>query len=277
MHPLVPHVPGSPAKQPAKPAWENKPGQKIAPNVIQAPNGNLLHLQKTLGEGKGGSVHLATNLATQEKVAVKQVNPEPLGKRMTMGGITTKPHEEAAITGKAGLLSGPGFPLKGSGKSVIPMKVVPGRPISPPRDAADFVKKEGQMESVMKDLHSKGVIHNDLKFDNVMKDGKGNLRPIDYGWSKQVKGDAHPSGFTKAFDAHTLKTRLRNTAEAQFGTQHPITTRLNGEVSNLWQKHLDSAKSAGVQPVVSSGALAKKRPGQALMQAVGSLMGKTVH
>jgi serine/threonine protein kinase len=196
---------------------------------------------------------------------------------MTMGGITTKPHEEAAITGKAGLLSGPGFPLKDSDKSVIPMKVVPGRPLSPPKDAADFVKKEGQMESVMKDLHSKGIIHNDLKFDNVMKDEKGNLHPIDYGWSKEVKGDAHETGFTKAYDEHTLKVRLRRTAEDQFGPQHPITTRLNGEVSNLWQKHLDSAKSAGKWPVSSSGALAKTRPVQAISQVFGSMMGKTVH
>ncbi len=36
-------------------------------------------------------------------------------------------------------------------------------------------------------IHSKGVLHRDIKLDNILLDGKGNVKIADFGVSKQVK------------------------------------------------------------------------------------------
>lgn len=38
-------------------------------------------------------------------------------------------------------------------------------------------------------IHSKGVAHRDIKLDNILLDGKGNVKIADFGVSRQIQGD----------------------------------------------------------------------------------------
>jgi serine/threonine protein kinase len=39
------------------------------------------------------------------------------------------------------------------------------------------------------ELHSKGIMHRDLKLENILVDEKGYLKIIDYGLAKQMSND----------------------------------------------------------------------------------------
>ena len=44
-----------------------------------------------------------------------------------------------------------------------------------------------QITSAILHLHEKGICHRDIKLDNILLDGKGNVKIADFGVSKQVK------------------------------------------------------------------------------------------
>ncbi len=39
------------------------------------------------------------------------------------------------------------------------------------------------------ELHSKGIMHRDLKLENILIDDKGYLKIIDYGLAKMISGN----------------------------------------------------------------------------------------
>lgn len=71
-------------------------------------------------------------------------------------------------------------------------------------------------------LHSKGVIHRDVKAANILLDGEGNVKLSDFGCSKQYENDETQSGFLNSFKGSILWMAPEVLKKAGYGRKADI-------------------------------------------------------
>jgi len=198
-----------PASASIRPAAPSEPSLEIVSGadevtVVADPNGaesGSIRLESVLGEGGMGVVHVARQVPLRRQVAVKSVRPEvsgPVPVRELM--------REAWVTGA---LEHPNvvpvYALDRSpeGRPWLVMKRVVGRPwsavIEEDRAGSGFAAALDRHLSVLMDVcravhfaHSRGVVHRDLKPDNVMLGDFGEVYVVDWGIAVAVRADADP-------------------------------------------------------------------------------------
>lgn len=159
-------------------------------DVPPALLGDTLELLEEIGRGGMGSVWKARHLRLDRLVAVKFLDP----------ALASDPEFEMRFEREAralALLSHPGIVAvhdfgHAEGRSFIVMEYVDGRPLSaalplPVEDAVDVAR---QICDALAYAHAKGVVHRDVKPENILLDGAGNAKVTDFGIARLI----HPSG-----------------------------------------------------------------------------------
>ena len=150
-----------------------------------------------LGEGGMGRVHLARDLQFGRDIALKELSEaaaSPEGARRFV--------IEAMVTGN---LEHPGIPAvyeRGTreGRPFYAMRRVDGRPMSEAIRAAKTLEQRiallpavAQVANTLGFAHARGVVHRDIKPDNVLLAGHGEVVVVDWGIAK-VRGASDVGG-----------------------------------------------------------------------------------
>ncbi|MGH1362742.1 MAG: CHASE2 domain-containing serine/threonine-protein kinase [Calditrichia bacterium] len=145
-------------------------------------------LEKLLGEGGMGKVFLATDKNSDKEVAIKILHNELLEdeenrRRLNSEGfiLSSFNHPNIVRAFEVG---------ESAGRKFIAMEYLSGGTL------ADFLKENHplslsqirqivlQVCSALKEIHRRNIIHRDLKTANIMLDGSGSIRVMDFGLSK---------------------------------------------------------------------------------------------
>ncbi len=141
-----------------------------------------------LGEGGMGKVYEAVDLNTRQQVALKVLNASLLQdqenrRRLAAEGqlLSSFSHPHIVRVMEVGESAGRGY---------IAMERLTGGTLreylerSFPIPNPEVVRLLVQICDGLAEIHSRGIIHRDLKTGNIMLDGSGNIRIMDFGLSK---------------------------------------------------------------------------------------------
>ncbi|MFC2141931.1 protein kinase [Acidobacteriota bacterium] len=145
-----------------------------------------------LGKGGMGKVYKAVDTRINEKIALKLIRPEIASDKKTLERFGNELKLARKITHKN---VGKMFDInEEQGTHYITMEYVSGQ------DLKGLIRQTGQLTvgkavSIAKQIcdglseaHSLGVVHRDLKPNNIMIDRGGNARIMDFGIARAVKG-----------------------------------------------------------------------------------------
>jgi len=144
-----------------------------------------------LGRGAFGKVNLGMHKLTRKLIAIKSINKEYLSEEKQRSKIM---HEVSIL-------------LQLRHESIVKLyetfeterHIMLVMELAAGGDLLNFVRKRKKLDEetarilfkqIIEGLgyiHSKGVLHRDIKLDNILLDGKGNVKIADFGVSKQVK------------------------------------------------------------------------------------------
>jgi serine/threonine protein kinase len=145
-----------------------------------------------LGKGGMGSVYRALDKELKEEVALKLIKPEIAHDKKTVERFKTEIKLARKISHKS--VGRVHELMEEKGLRFITMEYVPGE------DLKSFIRRSGQLTigkaiSIAKQIcdglseaHGMGVIHRDLKPNNIMIDRSGNAKIMDFGIARAVKG-----------------------------------------------------------------------------------------
>lgn len=149
------------------------------------PREFYLDLQK-IGQGASGGVYIAKSVVTQGIVAIKQMNLEQQPKKELIINeiLVMKDSKHPNIVNFIDL-----YLLKG--ELWVVMEYMEGGSLT--EIVTHSVMTEGQIGAVCREtlkglqfLHSKGVIHRDIKSDNILLNMEGNIKMTDFGFCAQI-------------------------------------------------------------------------------------------
>ncbi|XP_009759144.1 CBL-interacting serine/threonine-protein kinase 21-like isoform X3 [Nicotiana tabacum] len=152
------------------------------------------HLVRTIGEGTFAKIKLAINTINGEKVAIKIIDKHMIKQNNLIYQVK---REIRAMK----LLNHPNIVqihevIGTKTKIYIVMEYVPGGPLS---DQMSYLTRLEEKEArkyfqqfidAVGHCHSKGVYHRDLKPQNLLLDGKGNIKVSDFGLSTLAKASS---------------------------------------------------------------------------------------
>jgi len=177
-------------------------------------------LLRALGHGGMGAVHLAEDTVLHRRVALKLSIPG----RETTDETRKRMLAEAR---QAGLINHPGVAavhdvFEWNDGVVIVMEYVEGQTL---RDAvpgilepARFRDVAGQIVDAVAAAHARGVVHRDLKPDNVMLTGAGRIKILDFGIAKRLFVDEQQTSITtETLEEHLTGTPAYMAPEALLG------------------------------------------------------------
>ncbi|HKG90338.1 MAG TPA: serine/threonine-protein kinase [Gemmatimonadaceae bacterium] len=154
---------------------------------LAAALGDTLELGETLGVGGFAAVFRARDPRLERDVAIKVLDPalgitadleeQFLREARTVAGVE-HPHivPVYAAESRGGLL-------------YLVMRLLPGRPLSDriardgPMEPAEAARIAHEVAQALAFAHERGVIHRDVKPDNILLDGSGNASVADFGMS----------------------------------------------------------------------------------------------
>ena len=146
---------------------------------------------KMLGRGAFGKVNLGMHKLTRKLIAIKSINQEYL----------TDDKQRSKIMHEVGIL------LRLRHQSVVKLyetfetqrHIMLVMELCAGGDLLNFVRKRKKCDEPLAKvlfkqiiegigyIHSKSILHRDIKLDNILLDGKGNVKIADFGVSKTVK------------------------------------------------------------------------------------------
>ncbi len=158
--------------------------------VMNVVYGGRWRVDARLGSGGMGSVFRGTDLETNEAVAIKTLSMHLVDQTE----FVKRFEREAGLISRLRHPALPGFRALAvqDGMPYFVMTLVEGRTLGEllkekkPQDPQFLFSLLGQLSEVLMYLHGQGVVHRDLKPDNLMVDAKGQLSLIDFGISAQT-------------------------------------------------------------------------------------------
>ena len=165
------------------------PGRRLGPYEIVSP----------LGSGGMGEVYEARDTRLQRRVALKTLRPEFLADS----------HARRRFEREARALSALSHPNictvfdvgQENGIDFIVMEYVDGETLAAllDRQALDeptAVRYGGQIADALAEAHDRGVLHRDIKPQNVMVTSRGQVKVLDFGLAKAVAGEQSAAAAT---------------------------------------------------------------------------------
>ncbi len=147
---------------------------------------------KYLGNGGMGDVYAAYDVRLDRKVALKAIRREH----------RLKPEVKARLLREARVLSGLEHPhicriydlIDNRDSDILVLELIEGeslKSVFPPEAAtsADRMRIAGQVASALAAAHEQGVVHRDLKPDNVMLTPTGDVKVLDFGLARRLNGE----------------------------------------------------------------------------------------
>ncbi|MBD3413670.1 MAG: protein kinase, partial [Candidatus Aminicenantes bacterium] len=144
-----------------------------------------------LGKGGMGRVYKALDKETSEKIALKLIKPEIAADKKTVERFRNELTTARKIRHKN--ICGMYDLGKHKGSYYITMEFIPGQ------DLKSFIRQSGQLTvgkaisiakqicSGLAEAHKLGVVHRDLKSNNIMIDQDGNVRIMDFGIARSLE------------------------------------------------------------------------------------------
>ncbi|CAI6331719.1 unnamed protein product [Periconia digitata] len=179
---------------PPGPRARQRPRQSQGPDIVAKlnaictnadPNTRYRNLNK-IGQGASGGVFSAYEISTNKCVAIKQMNLEQQPKKDLIINeiLVMKDSRHKNIVNFMD-----SFLVRGD--LWVVMEYMEGGSLT---DVVTFnIMSEGQIAAVCREtlnglqhLHSKGVIHRDIKSDNILLSSEGNIKLTDFGFCAQI-------------------------------------------------------------------------------------------
>ena len=208
-----------------------------------------------LGEGSMGAVYLAKHVASDDVVALKLARPELLERPGGLALFRQQAKTESALQ-HPHILHVQGVGTH-EGRPFMVMPLMEGGTLAEAENVARFAQPGACLELLLtlaravQFAHARGVLHCDLKPDNILFDAEGEPRVSDFGMARQI-GEAGVSAsdgvqggtrgwmspeqvrgeaLTTASDVFALGVILYwlNTGELPFGDGESFATRVLGD------------------------------------------------
>ncbi len=156
-------------------------------------------IERLLGSGAMGVVYLAEQAGTQRRVAIKLMHHGLVGgpqrqrfevEAETLGRLR---HPGIAQVYEAGVWNAPTLP-----QPYLTMEYVDGTPLTRYADTAELdtdarVQLLIDLCDVIEYAHRKGVVHRDLKPDNILVNTDGQLKVVDFGLARLIDREQRPT------------------------------------------------------------------------------------
>lgn len=172
-----------------------------AATACELPPGAMLghyRIERKVGEGGMGTVYAAVDTRLGRQVALKLLRRAGTG-----GGDAARErfHREARL---AAALSHPGIAVlhdfgESDGTPWLVMEFVTGAPLRSrlgfgPLSVVTVLRYATQLARALEHAHSRGIIHHDIKPENILVAEDGHLKVIDFGIASLVDDEAGESG-----------------------------------------------------------------------------------
>ncbi|HET9210529.1 MAG TPA: protein kinase [Thermoanaerobaculia bacterium] len=153
------------------------------------------HIEERLGAGGMGEVYRAYDQRLGRSVAVKLIRPEASGDARARERLRREARAAAGLSHPQVVQV---FDIIPCGESeAIVMELVEGEPLSRllhrgPLDVAASVRLGREIAEALGAAHERGVLHRDLKAENVMVTPEGHVKILDFGLARSLAGDDAP-------------------------------------------------------------------------------------
>lgn len=149
-------------------------------------------LLELIGAGGMGEVWKARDTRLDRTVAIKRLKPEHSARFE---------HEARAL---AALNHPHVCQIHDAGPDYLVLEFVEGVPVRGPLPPDDVVRLALQMASALEDAHARGILHRDIKPDNILLTRKGSVKLLDFGIAKLTAG----AGATVTMQSAVMGTPL---------------------------------------------------------------------
>jgi len=151
---------------------------------------------KRLGQGGMGEVYEAEDERLRRRVAIKRLNAAPLGSTGSLSRLRREAEALAAIN-HPNVVTVHAVEEE-QGITFVVMELVDGQTLAEliPEagfDLARFFDVALPISSALEAAHARGVLHRDLKPDNVMVTAEGRVKLVDFGLAKVLEESREPS------------------------------------------------------------------------------------
>ncbi|MFL6234636.1 MAG: protein kinase domain-containing protein [Thermoanaerobaculia bacterium] len=153
------------------------------------------HIEERLGAGGMGEVYRAYDQRLGRSVAVKLIRPEASGNARARERLRREARAAAGLSHPQVVQV---FDIVELGETeAIVMELVEGEPLSQllrrgPLDVATGVRLGREIAEGLGAAHERGILHRDLKAENVMVTPEGHVKILDFGLARSLAGDASP-------------------------------------------------------------------------------------